>query len=145
MNVSVTETVKPISQLAAKTHPEIPAINMEAPSLPEFYKGQVCKNLCIIATARPSEKTKSGIILTTKTTEAVDYAAQIGRLEAVGPFFYSKKRFGDVEAPQVGDFVMFTPYVGRRLDIGDDKFLIIEDTDILIKKLDPSHDFKLFT
>lgn len=145
MTINTIQTEKPISKLAAKVGAESPTVLMEAPELPEFYKNQITKNCCVISVARPAEKTKGGLILAETSKEASDYAAQVGRIEAVGPFFYNKKRWGDAEAPQVGDWVMFEPYVGRRFNIGDNRFLIIEDTNILIKKLNPSDDFKLYT
>lgn len=147
MAITAGDPAKPVGDLTAKTHSEMPGVIMEAADLPEFYRDHVAKNLCIISPAKAAEKTAGGIILAEKTKEATEYASQIGRIEAVGPFFYNKKRFGEEadNAPQVGDFVMFEPYVGRRFEVGGDLFLLIADDQIMIKKLDPRDDFHLYT
>lgn len=143
--IGVSSSKPQPKQLAAKIHPEPGVMAMEVPDLPDFYRDQATQNLCIVSVAKAAEKSKGGIFIPDVANEASDYLAQIGRIEAVGPFFYNEKRWGDVEAPQIGDFVMFEPHVGRRFDLNGNKFMIIKDTHILLRKLRPEDDFKLFT
>ena len=143
--LEITDTSKPdVGKLAAKVHPEPASITMEAPDLPDFYKDMVTRFLCIVSLAKAAKISKGGIHFADVSVEAVDYCAQIGKLVAVGPFFYSEKRRAGSESPKVGDFVMFEPHVGRRFDLNGDTFMILEDKHILLRKIRPEDDFKLY-
>jgi co-chaperonin GroES (HSP10) len=147
MSLIIEEINKPISKLAAKVDSETPFIQMECPELPERYRDKALKNLCIVSLAKIAEKSKGGIILTPSAKEATEYASQIGRIEAVGPLFYEKKRWGDgaINPPKVGEFVYFAPYTGRRFTLNDEDYMFLEDRDILMRDLDPSDHFKIYT
>ena len=134
-------------KLSAKVGAEPTELNLDVDDMPQGALPDLYLNYCIISKARAKEKTAGGIILTDSAKEATEYAAQIGRIEKVGEFFYNRGVFKEIpedRRPGVGDYVCYKPYVSRRIVVDGVELSILKDDDI-ISKIDPSHHFQIHT
>lgn len=146
--MNINDVQLPAASLAAKVGSEGVPVHMEFDSLPEKYKsraGWVKQRCCMVAIAHKPEKTASGLYIPDSQKDKAEYAAQFGRIEAVGPFFYvGKDGKQRPEAPKVGDVIHFTPFSGRRIKIAKGQFITINDTDILAGPIDPEDEFEIY-
>lgn len=146
----MTQTqAKPIHNLGPKAHAETPHVNIEVPDFPDEFKKRwkITKNLALLSMAEASEATKGGILLPGQSREAAEYAMQVGRIEMVGPLFYHPSRWKDAadSAPQIGEYVLVDPYVGRDVVVEGDKYRIIEDSHISVSGLLPTDEISIYT
>ncbi|MGZ8432782.1 MAG: hypothetical protein ACXWYM_00360 [Candidatus Binatia bacterium] len=143
----LTNTNKPSAdQLCAKTGSEAVNVDMQVASLPEGCIETLFLNYCIVSQAKPADKIGS-IHVPESAKAATEYAAQIGRIEAVGQYFYNHgvyKSIPEADRPKVGDYVFFRPYVARRIEPEGVVMLVLKDDD-LIGKINPAKKFNLFT
>ncbi|MCC8049186.1 MAG: co-chaperone GroES [Clostridiales bacterium] len=72
------------------------------------------------------EKTKSGIILTSKTQEK----PQEGEVVAVGPGGMVDGKEVQMTV-KVGDKVIYSKYAGNEVKLGEDEYIIVKQSDIL--------------
>ncbi|UXV35850.1 co-chaperone GroES [Staphylococcus sp. IVB6181] len=84
-------------------------------------------NRVIIKRVETEQTTKSGIVLTDKAKEK----SNEGKVIAVGPGRTLDN--GNVIAPEVkeGDTVVFEQYAGSEVQVGDEKYLVISEEEIL--------------
>ena len=84
-------------------------------------------NRVIIQRVETEQTTKSGIVLTDKAKEK----SNEGKVIAVGPGRTLDN--GNVIAPEVkeGDTVVFEQYAGSGVQVGDEKYLVISEEEIL--------------
>ncbi len=86
-------------------------------------------NRCLIKKIVPEAKTKSGIILTSKTT---DKDARFGQVISVGPGDRTEEGKIIPVSVKVGDFVLLPEYQGARVQMQDDaEYFIYKDNEIL--------------
>jgi chaperonin GroES len=86
-------------------------------------------NRCLVKKIVPEAKTKSGIILTTKSTER---DARFGQVVAVGPGDRTDDGKIIPVSIKVGDYVLLPEYQGARVKMQDDaEYYIYKDTEIL--------------
>ncbi|MGN5882454.1 co-chaperone GroES [Staphylococcus simulans] len=84
-------------------------------------------NRVIIQRVETEQTTKSGIVLTDKAKEK----SNEGKVIAVGPGRTLDN--GNVIAPEVkeGDTVVFEQYAGSEVQVGDEKYLVISEEEVL--------------
>ncbi|PTJ09544.1 co-chaperone GroES [Staphylococcus simulans] len=84
-------------------------------------------NRAIIQRVESEQTTKSGIVLTDKAKEK----SNEGKVIAVGPGRTLDN--GTVITPEVkeGDTVVFEQYAGSEVQVGEDKYLVISEEEIL--------------
>jgi len=76
------------------------------------------------------KKTASGIVIPESVTEKERKAVEIGTVVALGATAF--KDFGGDEATlKVGDKVIIARYSGKEVQDGDDKFIVVNDEDVL--------------
>lgn len=92
----------------------------------------------LVQPIRLKEKTKGGIILSSKSRTDIESFTNIGRVIAVGDSAYKDERFGGKAWCKVGDYIIFSRHTGQRFKwkgyrlvlLPDDKVdLVIENPD----------------
>jgi co-chaperonin GroES (HSP10) len=77
-------------------------------------------------------KTKSGLILTSKTTDEDRYQGKVGLVLALGPIAFeddSSHRFGAVK-PKVGDWIVYSVGDTFAMEMGERRARSVEDVDV---------------
>jgi co-chaperonin GroES (HSP10) len=86
----------------------------------------------LILPHKGKKKTKGGIILSDKTVEETQIAANVGLVLKVGPDAYNDKdRFPNGAWCKEKDWVIFARYAGSRLNIEGGELRLLNDDEIL--------------
>jgi len=76
------------------------------------------------------KKTESGIVIPASVTEKERKAIEVGTVISIGDTAF-KDYGGGEHTISVGDRVIIARYSGKEVQDGDDKFVIVNDEDIL--------------
>ena len=86
----------------------------------------------LILPHKGKKKTKGGIILSDKTVEETQIAANVGLVLKVGPDAYNdESRFPNGAWCKKNDWVIFAKYAGSRLNIEGGELRLLNDDEIL--------------
>ena len=92
----------------------------------------------LILPHKGKKKTKGGIILSDKTVEESQIAANVGLVLKVGPDAYNdESRFPNGAWCKKNDWVIFARYAGSRLNIEGGELRLLNDDEILGVVKDP--------
>lgn len=140
MSTEYIKDYKPRKKMGPKTHAENMELSedIKLDDLPRKEDGSPCQvpllNLCIVSPIKASDYMgeSKAIIRPEMAKEADDYLCSIGRIEAVGEFFYASALLKTAKIiPQVGDFVEWDPHAADRFEVNGMMFLRIKDSNIL--------------
>lgn len=103
--------------------------------LPDFWR-------ILILPQRPRKVSKGGIVIAEASRTAESVLNYIGQVVALGPLAYKSERFrlpdgSMIEAPKVGDYVIFGRYAGQPIEHSGLKFRFINDDEILGRVVNP--------
>lgn len=87
-------------------------------------------------------ETKSGLILTSQSTDFLNYVTQIARVVSVGRCCWTRPQHKDIDGKQFswikqGDFVSFPRHVGEKVKFKDVSYIVLNDDEVVMKLPDP--------
>ena len=92
----------------------------------------------LIALLDVQEKTDGGILLPEEHTHREMVASVVGLVLSVGPDAYkNEKRFPTGPWCKKGDFILFNPYSGTRVNVHGKELRLINDDTVLAVVVDP--------
>lgn len=112
-------------------HEDDPAAKLKE-ELGDLSTVEVFNNQMLVAVYIRPQKTKSGIILTDKTTEEDRYQSKVGLVIKKGPMAFEDATgqwFGDIEINE-GDWIIFRPSDGWSITVNGVLCRMIDDVNI---------------
>lgn len=92
----------------------------------------------LIALLDVEDKTAGGILLPEEHTHREQVASVVGLVLKVGPDAYkNEKRFPTGPWCKEGDFILFNPYSGTRVNVHGKELRLINDDTVLAVVIDP--------
>jgi len=97
----------------------------------------------LVRPAFTPDKTEGGIVLPDSYRDREDHGQIMGRVLAMGDLCYTREDMLQA-GPwcEIGDYILFGKYEGKRVEVADVKLLILNDDNVLAVVPDPS---KIFT
>ena len=86
----------------------------------------------MVKTQEAQQMTKGGIALPTQAQDAEDVLNYIGKVMSMGALATKHERLqGESDQPKIGDWVMYGRYAGQTIHYKGEKFLVLNDDEIL--------------
>lgn len=91
----------------------------------------------LIQPIRLKEKTKGGIILTSKSRTDIESFTNVGKVLVIGNSAYKDARFEGIPWCKVGDYVIFSRHSGERFKWKGHKLVLLSDDKVDLVIEDP--------
>jgi co-chaperonin GroES (HSP10) len=84
------------------------------------------------------EVTKGGILLPQQAVDQKEFAQMCGEILAIGPLAWTRSDMGGEDWANVGDYVLFGKYEGKKVRVDDVDMLLMNDDCIVAVIPDPT-------
>ncbi len=116
----------------AMVHDDDPKATIMADVAPHLANVEVLGARVLVAVYVRPEKTRSGLILTSKSTDEDKYQGKVGLVLKLGPIAFhddDTHRFGRL-SPAIGDWIVFSVGDTFGMEMGERRVRSVEDVDV---------------